>query len=170
MRIQGRGWRCRMKWKKSAILLMLIILCSGSIFAQRSMSVTVKEVEVRSSPSFLGAVVSKLEYGDRVRVKKEQGSWAEIQIPDSIKTGWVHMSALERRRIVFGASNKDIEVEATSSEIALAGKGFNKEVEELYISETNLDFTRIDRMESVTVSTEIIAEFLTTGGLNTLER
>ncbi len=155
--------------KRCFILALLLVLTGGAVFAQRTMSVTVKEVEVRSSPSFLGAVIAELSYGDTVRVRKEQGSWVEVNIPDSRDTGWIHGSALERKRIIFGASTDAVATEATSSEIALAGKGFNKDVEEKFIEETDLDFSRIDRMEALVIPFEDIADFVKDGGLSTLE-
>lgn len=155
--------------KRCTLLAILLVLAAGAVSAQRTMSVTVKEVEIRSSPSFLGAIVARLSYGDNVRVRKEQGSWVEVDIPDSRDTGWIHSSALERKRIVFGASTDAVATEATSGEIALAGKGFNKEVEEKFIEETDLDFSRIDRMEALIIPFEDISDFLSEGGLNALE-
>jgi hypothetical protein len=163
-------WRMKMglSEKKLIVATLLVVLGCSLAYGQRSMSVTVKEVEVRKSPSFLGAVVAKLSYGDTVRTRREQGSWVEIDIPDSRDTGWVHISALERKRIIFGATDTEVASEATSGEIALAGKGFNKEVEERYIEETNLDFSLIDEMEATVVPFEEIAEFITEGGLKDL--
>ena len=154
--------------KRCLLLAILVVLTTGAVSAQR-MSVTVKEVDVRSSPSFLGAIVAKLSYGDSVRVRKEQGSWVEVDIPDSRDTGWIHGSALERKRIIFGASTDAVATEATSGEIALAGKGFNKEVEEKFIEETELDFSRIDQMEALVIPFGDISDFVSDGGLNALE-
>ena len=155
--------------RKLMFLIPLLFLSAGALSAQRTMSVTVKEAEVRSSPSFLGTLVATLPYGDSVRVRKEQGSWVQIDIPDGRERGWVHASALEMRRILFAASTDDVATEATSGEIALAGKGFNKEVEEKFIEATSLDFSRIDAMEEYTVPTESIRDLIDDGGLNDIE-
>ena len=155
-----------MAFKKEFVTVVLVLLVSGTLFAQRNMSVTVREAEVRSTPSFLGRTVATLEYGDSVRIRNEQGSWFEIDIPDSRDRGWVHAAALERKRILFGARTEEVATDATSGEIALAGKGFNKEVEERYIEETELDFFRIDQMEAFTVDSRTVGDFLREGGLN----
>jgi len=152
--------------KKYILFVLFAVVGSAGLFAQRNMSVTAREVEVRSSPSFLGRAVATIEYGDSVRIRSERGSWFEIDIPESRDRGWVHASALERKRIVFGARTDDVATEATSGEIALAGKGFNREVEERYIEETELDFSRIDLMEGYLVSSRAIGDFLSSGGLN----
>ena len=78
-------------------------------------------MQMKRDAVFFGNVLTTLSYGDTVRVKKEQGSWVEIDIPDSRDSGWVHVSALERKRIIFGASDANVATEATSGEIALAG-------------------------------------------------
>ena len=152
--------------KRDILIALFLVLGSGALFAQRNMSVTVREAEVRSTPSFLGRVVATLEYGDSVRIRDERGSWYEIDIPDSRERGWVHAAALERRRIIFAARTDEVATETTSGEIALAGKGFNREVEERFIEETQLDFSRIDQMEAFTIETRAIGEFLRDGGLN----
>lgn len=148
------------------MVALLLVLGCGALFAQRNMSVTVREAEVRSTPSFLGRTVATLEYGDSVRIRDERGSWFQIDIPDGRDRGWVHAAALERKRILFAARTDEVATEATSGEIALAGKGFNREVEERYIEETALDFSRIDQMEAFSIDTRTIGDFLRDGGLN----
>ena len=133
------------------------------------MSVTVQTAELRSSPSFFGRIVATLEYGDMVRVQDEQGSWFEVISTETRENGWIHVSALERRRIIFAASDQDVPTEATSGEIALAGKGFNKEVEERYSATTELDFSRVDQLERALVPFDTIARFARDGGLTTLD-
>ena len=157
--------------RKKILMLFLLFgsIVGGQVFAQRAMSVTVQKAEVRTSPSFLGRVITTLEYGDSVRIRKEQGSWFEVTIPDSRDTGWVHSSALTRKRILFAASTAEISTEATSGEVALAGKGFNKEVESQFMEENSYDYTWVDRMESMVVSIREIQAFLSEGGLS-LER
>jgi len=49
--------------------------------------------------------------------------------------------------------------------VALAGKGFNKEVEAQYKDEKQLDYTWVDRMEGYRVSPEQVLAFLQAGGL-----
>ena len=56
---------------------------------------------------------------------------------------------------------------ASSDEIALAGKGFNKQVEgEFRAKNTNLDFSWIDRMETYVVSQAQMQYFIKAGGLS----
>ena len=64
------------------------------------------------------------------------------------------------------AGAEDVERAATTDELALAGKGFNSQVEERYRSDhPELDFTWIDRMETFGASAEEVRRFLDEGRL-----
>jgi hypothetical protein len=63
-----------------------------------------------------------------------------------------------------GASN--VQAAADSDELALAGKGFNKQVEGAFRSKNpHMDFTWVDKMEAMEVSQEEIQRFLEDGEL-----
>lgn len=131
----------------------------------KSMSVQVKKCQLRNQPTFLGKVVTKLEYGDRVEVAKEENSWVEVSSFGK-NPGWVHVSALSEKKIILNPNSQEIEEAATNDEIALAGKGFNKQVEEQYKQDNrNIDFTWIDRMEEIIVPQNVIDNFVIRGGL-----
>ena len=58
------------------------------------------------------------------------------------------------------------EVEATSDELALAGRGFNSDVESSFKeNNTSLPFDQIDAMQENSVSVEEAVRFLEEGGL-----
>ena len=60
-----------------------------------------------------------------------------------------------------------VEKAASSDEIALAGKGFNEQVEgEFKKKNPNIDFKQIDRMEKIVVSQNNMQQFLKSGGLS----
>jgi SH3-like domain-containing protein len=131
------------------------------------MSVQVKKGVVRLNPSFLGRIVTQLSYGDRVYVVDEEGSWTRVGLSENAAKGWIHSSALTPKVVVLKAGSEDVQVTASSEEIALAGKGFNKQVESEFRSKnSNLDFTWIDRMEKFVVSQKQMKQFLNEGGLS----
>ena len=131
----------------------------------KAMSVQVKQCVLRSNPTFLGSIVTKLDYGDRVEVNEEQNSWVKVS-PVGGQPGWVHVSALSEKEIVLNPNSRDIEEAASSDEIALAGKGFNKQVEEKFKQDNrDIDFTWVDRMEVMVVSQNEIQDFIIQGGL-----
>jgi uncharacterized protein YgiM (DUF1202 family) len=134
----------------------------------KAMSVQVKQCQLRNKPSFLGKVVTSIDYGKRVDVEKEENSWAMVSLPKG-GSGWVHLSALSEKEIVLNPNSQEIQEAASSDEIALAGKGFNKQVEEKFKQENkNIDFSWIDKMEKITVSQNEMQNFVSKGGLKPL--
>jgi hypothetical protein len=100
-----------------------------------------------------------------VDVLTEQNGWARVRVPAG--EGWVHLSALTQKKIVLQSGSQDVGTGASSGEVALAGKGFNQEVEAKYKQDNNLDYTWVDRMGGYTVTPEQVLEFLQEGDLNT---
>jgi uncharacterized protein YgiM (DUF1202 family) len=151
-------------------IVLLSTLLAGALLAValagaagEKMSVQVKNGQLRSKPSFLGAVVVSLAYGDRVTVAKKQDPW--YQVTDARgKTGWIHQSALTTKRIVLSAGAADAEKSVSRDELALAGKGFNADVEAEFKAENkNIDFAWVDKMEKFKVTPEEAAVFLAEG-------
>jgi len=147
------------------LLAALLFLAAAASLCAKPMSVTVKETQARATPSFLGKVAATLVYGDRVEVLEERGGWVRVTLPGGKGSGWVHGSALTEKRIVLKAGASNVEQTASGAEVALAGKGFNKEVEAQYRQNTDLDYTWVDRMELFLVSTQQISAFLRQGEL-----
>lgn len=131
-----------------------------------SMCVQVKKSQLRNQPSFMGKIVSELAYGDRVAVQEEKKSWVRVTTAKGNREGWMHLSALTTKEIVLNPGSKDVEKAASSDEIALAGKGFNEQVEEKFKQDNkNIDFSWIDRMEKIVVSQQEKQSFIREGGL-----
>ena len=131
------------------------------------MSVQVKKGAVRSSPSFLGKIVTQLKYGDQVTVQNIKGSWYFIDRLEGRTDGWMHSSALSIKKIVLNPGASDVEQAASSDEITLAGKGFNQQVEKDFKSKNpQVDFKWINKMEKMTVAQNQIQVFIKEGQLS----
>ena len=145
------------------LFLFLCFVFSGSAEPQKTMSIQVKEGQLRSTPSFLGTIIAKLAYGDRVEIIQDQGTWKKVAVRGGTQ-GWIHTSALTAKSIVLKAGAGNVQTSATSGEIALAGKGFSEEIEKQYRKlNRNLDYTWVDRMERFQVSPEQMRAFLKQG-------
>lgn len=132
-------------------------------------SVQVKSGQIRSTPSFLGPVVAPLNYGDQVQVLETQNQWLKITSPGG-QTGWVHGSALTKKKIVMNAGSQDVQTGASGDELALASKGFNSDVEaDFKAKNKNIDFRWVDKMEKIKVSAEEMRTFLAEGGVKPSE-
>jgi uncharacterized protein YgiM (DUF1202 family) len=145
------------------MICFLLLLFSYAWSAETRLSVQVREGQLRSTPSFLGKIVAKPSYGERVTLLQDQGTWKKVATQGGVQ-GWMHTSALTTKNIVLRAGAANVQTTATGGEIALAGKGFNEEVEKQYKNlNRNLDYAWINRMERFQVSPEEMQAFLKQG-------
>ena len=150
---------------KKWMMIGCALLVATSTWAARQMSVQVREGQLRSRASFLGAVQGEVAYGDRVTVEQTQAGWCRITT-GSGKRGWIHESALTRKKVVFGSGTSDARTGASGEEVALAGKGFSAEVEAQYKKgNKKIDYTWVDWMGTLKVSGKQMRQFLEKGGL-----
>jgi hypothetical protein len=154
--------------KKFFVSCVLILLVSGALFAQFRTGGTVwvssKTADLKSSTGFFASKRGTLTMADEVSVLQVNGNWVEVQSKASASLrGWTARSNLSERRIVSSGTG------ASASEIALAGKGFNQEVEDVYKTGDNLNFADVDKTEAITVSVDELYAFVTEGRLNTGE-
>ena len=151
---------------KKWILMGCAALVATGAWAAKEMSVQVRDGQLRNRASFLGTVTATVAYGDRVTVNQTQAGWCEVATASGA-SGWIHESALTPKRVVLSSGTEDARAQSVGSEeVALAGKGFSKEVEAEYKKQNpQLDFTWVDWMGQQTVATERLVEFLKQGNL-----
>jgi hypothetical protein len=126
------------------------------------MSVQVREGRLRSTPSFLGAIVGPVAYGDRVRNIGQRGEWLDVKSSNNL-TGWIHQSALTSKTVVL-SSGTAVSSSANSQEVALAGKGFNEDVERQYRSDNSrISYAWVDHMQGYKVTRDQMIAFLDQG-------
>jgi len=155
-----------LKLIRIAILFILLIAAASFAAKSKMMSVQVKRSEVRGKPSFLAKIVARLSDGDRVEMLESKGAWIRVGLVTADKDGWMHSSALTKKTIILRPGADDVNLTASSDEIALAGKGFNKQVEGEFRSRNpDIDFTWIDRMEKMAVTQGQMQMFLEEGEL-----
>lgn len=148
--------------------IAIIAISAWAAETGRMMSVQVKSTPLRQTPSFVGKAIATLAYGDRVEVLETQGAWLKVRAPAA--TGWTHNSALSTKRIVLRSGAETAQARASSDELALAGKGFNSDVESEYKKQhRNIDFTLIDQMEKTRITDGELQSFLKEGGLTPRE-
>jgi len=156
--------------KRLAALVAGLLVCTAALATADAqvMSVTVKQTQVRATPSYMGKILGTLAYGDRVTVVDQNGGpkgWVKIVGPDGKLQGWVNISSLTTKDIALKSGTGPVTQTASSSDVALAGKGFNSDVEAKYKADQNLDYTWVDRMESWQFTPQAVSAFLATGGL-----
>jgi hypothetical protein len=151
--------------KTGLCLLAAAALAAGAGAAQpTTMSVQVRQGAVRNTPSPIGSVVTTLAYGDRVEVLETKSAW--FKVSSAKGSGWMHESALSRKKIVLSGGGTAAPTGASSEEMALASKGFNSDVEAQFKAQNkNVDFAAVDRMEQRKIADQEKARFIKDGAL-----
>jgi hypothetical protein len=148
--------------KKILFFLSMAILSFSAAWAQtpgNTMYITVKKADVKTSTGFFAASRGTLELGAGVTVIQIKGKWAEIRSTNPPLSGWVAATALGSQRPRLAGSRLG------AGEIAMAGKGFSGEVEQIYRQGEELDYSPVDAMESFSIPDEELRKFLTEGRL-----
>lgn len=154
------------RWRRILFAVTCVLCaCQYANAGTTEMTVQVKQTAIRATPSYLAPVVLSLNYGERLVVHEKRGNWCLVGKSNQPAAGWLHDSALTRERIALKAGS-DTRTAASSDEVALAGKGFNSEVEKAFkANHTEIDFRWIDRMESIRIADGAIQSFLQTGAV-----
>jgi hypothetical protein len=152
--------------KKLIVLFALCVFGVSAVSAQiRSgniMFITARNLELRASTGFFAKTSATIQYGTEVDVMRVNGDWVEVRSRENASVaGWTRSANLTSRRIVPGRSGG-----ATAQEVALAGKGFNQDVEDVYRQGDHLDYDAVDRVEAHTVNREDLHSFLVEGRLS----
>jgi SH3-like domain-containing protein len=135
-------------------------LCAQSLVG-KTMYVTAKTIEVKSSTAFFADTLGTLSYGAPVSILQEYGKWLQIKSSEPPEiSGWVSAASLTSKRIISGSSTS-----ASANEIALAGKGFNQEVENAYRQSGTLNYDAVDAMEAMSIPNRQLFSFLQEGRL-----
>jgi len=152
--------------KKNLVFLCLVLFVCGISAAQAvtggTLYVAVKTVTLKSGTGFFAGSKGTLNYGDKVTVLRIDGKFAEVKsASNSSLTGWTATANLSAKQVVAGNSST-----ASAREVALAGKGFNQEVENSYKNQkNNLNYADVDKVETIRISESDLKKFLEDGRL-----
>lgn len=148
---------------KIRIVSVLFAISAGAALAA-PMSVQVRNCKVRATASQLSSIIASVEYGAVVQAGAPQKGWYPVTTVDG-KKGWVHESALSKKPLALRAGATDATTGVSSDEVALAGKGFNEQVEAKLRKEGKLDYTWVDRMSALEAGADQIVKFRAEGHL-----
>jgi uncharacterized protein YgiM (DUF1202 family) len=152
-------------------LLMIAFIFLSGVFLiaageNAKLTVTVREAQMRTKPSYLGKIVARLKYFDTViQASDPQNGWIKVSLPSGKSEGWINMSAITEYKQDVKAG-RNMAQGASSGDVQAAGKGFNNAIETEYQSEKHLDYTWVNRMERYRVTAEQASAFLKAGGLH----
>jgi len=152
---------------KKIVGVLFVLVCAAAVIPAQAikggtMYVAAKTIELKSSTGFFASAKGTLAYGATVTILQINGKWAEVRsATNSSLSGWTATANLSAKRIVSGATSG-----ASASEVALAGKGFNQEIENAYKAKGKLNYADVDRTEAQKVSKKDLQDFIVAGHLN----
>ena len=146
------------------LALTAVFIVSAAAWAVgQVLTVQVREIQMRTTPSFTGKPAATLSYGQTVSVLEEKGAWTRAR--GSKGEGWVHTSALTERQLDLSAGRKDVSSKVNEREIASAGKGFTAETEKAYQQNNSGGYAQVEAMLRIAFSPEELQKFLAAGKL-----
>jgi len=165
-RSNSEMWRFFMR-KKSRLFLLIVLLLQLlllSALAADPWRIVVQSSPLRQSPQVFGKIIAPISYGTEVDVLGERAGWLQVKVAG--KSGWLHKTAVTRRPLSLSAGDKPVAVAASKSELSLAGKGFNQQVENAYRDKNaQLDYAWVDRMAQFISDEDQLRQFVIAGGL-----
>lgn len=151
--------------RKLAAACLIIVGIPAALPAAESARVITKENAIRKDCRFFAPVITKVFLNDKLTVVGKSGDWFQVSFKG--RQGCIYKGALEQKSFNLSSAFGGKAQSASSDEVALAGKGFNPQVEASYKkSNPDLDFKAVDAIEKNQVSPDELQSFLKEGGLN----
>ena len=146
------------------ISFILIISTAVSLHAETATVIT-KQNAIRESCRFFSPVKATVHYNDVLEVISKEGDWYKVKFKGV--EGCIHKSSIEKKSISLSNLVGSEKQSTSGDEVALAGKGFNPQVEAAYQKENpSLNFRAVDRVESYNTSESKLIQFIQSGKLN----
>lgn len=152
------------------ILFCMMMAMSLAAFAgttPKEVSVTAKEGNVKVKADHMSKNVEVVVYGDKLKVVSKENDWFQVTT-SSGKSGWIHISATTTKKIKLEKDAQVGDKSASNDEVALAGKGFNKQVEQAYVQdnpEVARAFQQVNQIEARKVPLAQLSAFIKQGKL-----
>jgi uncharacterized protein YgiM (DUF1202 family) len=143
----------------AAVLVVFVYLLAETVMVQ------IKTTSVRKDPKFTSSALATIKAGEALEKLQTQNGWVQVRTKAGV-VGWVHSSAVTAKKLNLTASDSGLQTQASAGEVALAAKGFNKQVEDKYRqANPNLDFAAVDALERIRPTAAEIEAFLRAGHL-----
>lgn len=142
-----------------AVAVLTVLLLAETVV------VKIQTTNLRKEPKFYSQTIAFLTAGSPLEKLSSQDGWFKVRTSAGV-VGWVHSSAVETKKFNLLAMNTSMKTQASAGEVALAAKGFNKQVEENYKAKHGeANFAAVDRMLQLKISPSDVEAFLRKGKL-----
>ncbi len=146
----------------AVVSLLILVVC---LLAAETLIVKVQLTGLRKTPKFYAPVLLNLSAGEKIEKISSQEGWLQVKTANGV-VGWVHSSAVQVQKFDLMAMDKGMKTQASASEVALAGKGFNRQIEENYRAEhRDVSYVWVDKMILTKVPASDVEEFMRQGML-----
>jgi replication initiation and membrane attachment protein DnaB len=146
------------------ISLFVMIIATASIHAE-TVTVITKQGAIRESCRYFSPVKVTAHHNDVLEVISKEGEWYKVEFKGI--QGCINKSEVEKKSISFSNIAGSEKQSTSNEEVALAGKGFNPQIEEAYKKENpNLNFGAVNKIENYKVSESKLIKFIQSGKLN----
>ncbi|HWR98903.1 MAG TPA: hypothetical protein VN317_10820 [Candidatus Methanoperedens sp.] len=148
------------RWWFGALAALVL---AGAAVAAETVTVIVRKTSIRRERQFYAATVAEAALGDAFTVLVREKGW--VKVGTSAGEGWLHDSAVTAKKVAV-SSTGPAGGKVDAGDVALAGKGFNPQVESEYRRKNpQADFAAVDRMEKLGAGEKAVAAFLSDGNL-----
>ena len=165
-------WRVQIAQRVAVALVtaLLVAAAPSSVWGapaekESKVFIQVRSTKLRKDPSMIAPPVAELTYGEMLMGHGASvPGWISAR-DERGRQGFLHASAVTEKRVVMqGRNSKD--TSASTSDVVLAGKGFNREIEGEFARAKRLDFGQVDAVERLRVGPGDVAAFVKAGQLS----
>ncbi|MBF0220475.1 MAG: hypothetical protein HQL49_13240 [Gammaproteobacteria bacterium] len=150
------------------LFTLIALLTSLTVATADEIVVTVKETALRRDKQFFAPAIKVVKFTEKLELIESSAGWLHVRHQND--QGWIHSSAASAPKegslldaITLGDKKGG---GFSEDEVALAGKGFNAEVEKTYRSKTpKANFNAVDALEKVHTNPADVAKFAAAGEL-----
>lgn len=145
------------------VVLAMVLAAGVAVAATETVTVIVKKTAIRGDRQFYAPSIAEAEFGDAFSVLERQKGW--IKVGAKSGAGWLHESAVTARKVVASAKGP-AGGNVADEDVALAGKGFNPQVESEYKKKNpEANYAAVDRLEKIAVDENALEAFGRDGNL-----
>lgn len=149
---------------KPPIIALFILIAASTSLSAETVTVITRQNAIRTSCKFFSPVKATVNYNDVLEVVSKDGDWFQVTFRGV--QGCIHKSAVQKKSLSLSKLTGSQAKGASGDEVALAGKGFNPQVEAAYKSRNpELNFGAVDRVESYKISDGELMQFIQKGEL-----
>ena len=155
-------------WIAAGVASIALAVAGIAVAAKAGDVITVQVISAKlmKNPKLIGASTASVGRGTQLTVDAAQNDWYSVKSSDG-KAGWIHKSNVVEKKVALSSKPGGGGTGgASEDEVALAGRGFSKEVEDKYKQgHPNMDFSHVDNIEKYEVDTAALERFANAGKL-----